>query len=403
MILYKNINKLYTLQQAARKQGRHVQHEDLSVIEKAAVVVDQGKILWLGEKRKLPLSFARQKKLKEIDLQKANVLPGFVECHTHSIFAGDRTGEFELRNMGVSYQDIAARGGGILTTVKATRKASAQQLIDLTQSRVNEFHRQGVTTLEIKTGYALNEKDELKCLQALQKIKGPEIVSTFLGAHSVPPEYKSKPEQYLKLLAEKVLPKIQKKNLSRRCDIFVEKGFFDMDMARTYLQKAIELGFQITIHADQLSLSGGADLCVELGALSGDHLLQVGEWQMQKLARSQVTCVLLPAADLYMKCEYPKARQMIEAGCRVALATDFNPGTSPTQDLALVGLLARLEMKMSLAEVIAAYTVGAAYALDLQGRKGSLEVGKDADMIAVDGDITDLFYQVGRMPVRILR
>jgi imidazolonepropionase len=179
-------------------------------------------------------------------------------------------------------------------------------------------------------------------------------------------------------------------------DVFVENGFFNQEDSRGFLQAAKSLGFEIAIHADQLTISGGADLCVELGARSGDHLLQIQDRQIQKLAASQVTCVLLPAADLYMKCNYPPARALIESGARVALATDFNPGTSPTQDVNLVGLLARLEMKMTLPEVIAAYTVGAAYALNLHHEIGSLELGKSADFMCTDRSWQELFYSIGQ-------
>jgi imidazolonepropionase len=251
-----------------------------------------------------------------------------------------------------------------------------------------------VTTLEIKSGYALDEKNELKTLKVARELQGPRIVPTFLGAHARPPEFESY-KAYLDFLRKKVLLKVKKQKLAQRVDIYVENGFFDKEDSRVFLQAAKDMGFDILLHADQLTLSGGADLSVELGALSGDHLLQIEDAQIRKLARSQVTCVLLPAADLYMKCKYPPARRLIDKGARVALATDFNPGTSPTQDVNLVGLLARLEMQMSLPEVLAAYTVGAAYALNLQREVGSLELGKSADFMCTEADWKQLFYSVG--------
>jgi imidazolonepropionase len=340
----------------------------------------------------MPREFAQIK--TEVDLKGQTVLPGFVECHTHTVFAGSRSAEFELRNQGVSYQEIAAKGGGILSTMKATRKISAVELQKNAQVKVDRFVQQGVTTLEIKSGYALDEKNELKCLQVAKSLKGPRIVTTFLGAHALPPEYKSY-EEYLNFLVVKVLPQVKKKNLSNRVDIFVEKGFFNREVALPYLQKAKGMGFELVLHADQLSLSGGADLAVQLQALSADHLIQITDSEISKLAKSNVTGVLLPAADLYMKCAYPPARKLINAGARVALATDFNPGSSPTQDLSLVGLLARLEMKMTLPEVIAAYTYSAAAALNLQLEIGSIEPEKNADFVSINNHWNEIFYSIG--------
>lgn len=393
-ILLKNISTLLTLQGAAQKKGRHISEEDLGILQNASVVIEKDRIAWVGSHKKLPKEFAKKKSLKEFNLKGRTVLPGFVECHTHLIFAGDRAAEFEMRNQGVSYQEIAAKGGGILSTMRKTRQASLADLTRWGQKRADHFVSQGVTTLEIKSGYALNLKDELKMLQAAQKISGPRTMTTFLGAHALPPEFKTY-EQYLEYLGTEVLPVVRKKNWAQRVDVFIEKGFFPPQASEKYLRQAQQFGFDVVVHADQLSLSGGSDVAVELGALSGDHLLQVTDKEIKKLAASETTCVLLPAADLYMKTKYPSAREMIDAGARVALATDFNPGSSPTQDLSLVGLLARLEMKMSLPEVIAAYTVGAAHALKLQSEVGSLEVGKSADFICMEKDWQTLFYSVG--------
>lgn len=389
----RGIDTLLTLEGAFQKQGRSILESDLSILSKAALVIEKGKIVWRGAQKSIPRQYAKSS--KEINLGGATVLPGLIECHTHTLFAGTRSQEFEMRLQGVSYQEIAKKGGGILSTVKATRKASASELQKITQTRVDQFVRQGVTTLEIKTGYALNEKDEIKSLKVMTSLKGPRVIPTFLGAHSVPPEF-SNAREYLAHL-ETMLAKVKK--YTRRVDIWIEKGFFEKDFSLAYLQKAREMGFQVVIHADQLTLSGGSELAVQVQALSADHVIQLGESEIQKLARSETTAVLLPLADLYMKCAYPPARKLIDAGARVALATDFNPGTCPSQDLALVGLLARLEMKMSLPEVIAAYTVGASFALGVQSEVGSLSLGKFADFVCINDDWTSLFYTAGRLPV----
>jgi imidazolonepropionase len=397
LTLFHGIKELMTMSGVAKKQGRLIQDADLGLITNGALLVEAGRLVWAGAENKIPRDLQKQVQ-KKIDLQATAVVPGFVECHTHLVFAGERASEFEERNRGVSYQEIAARGGGILSTMKATRSASKAALLKLAQLRADRFARQGVTTLEAKTGYALNEKDELKTLEVQRLIQGPRIISTFLGAHARPPEFKT-PAEYLQFLTT-LLPKIQKRKLAQRVDIFIEKGFFTVEMAAPFLSRAQELGFDVAIHADQLSLSGGTSLAVELGACSADHVIQLDPKQIQNLAQSSTTAVCLPAADLYMRCAYPPARALLDAGGRVALATDFNPGTSPTQDLSLVGLLARLEMKMRLPEVWAAMTYNAACALKLQSEIGSLESGKQADFVVLDEDWRSLFYSIGHHPVQ---
>ena len=391
-VLYRDIGEILTLEGAAQKKGRHIQIDDLGSITGASLVVRSGKVLWVGPQKKVPKEFSKLIG-KEISLQKKTVLPGFVECHTHLVFAGDRSKEFELRNQGVSYQEIAKQGGGILSTMRETRQTSSPQLLKLAQARVNRFVAQGVTSLEAKSGYALNAKDEVRVLSLHKKLKGPRIISTFLGAHARPPEF-ADTKEYLHFL-ESLLPPIWKKKLASRVDAFVENGFFSAEELKPFLKKAKDLGFAITLHADQLSLSGGAELAVEFKAQSADHLICVQEKQIRELSQSEVTAVLLPAADLYMKCAYPPARKMIESGVRVALATDFNPGSSPTQDLSLVGMLARLEMKMTLPEVISALTLNAAFALGIESEVGSLQPNKSADFLVADENWRHFFYSAG--------
>ncbi len=361
---------------------------------KSAMIVKNGIIAWIGLQAKLPRTL---KITKEIDLKNKIIFPSFIECHTHTVFAGSRAEEFEMRNNGISYLEIAQKGGGILSTMKATRQISADKLLKISQKRVDTFVNQGVSTLEVKSGYALDLKNEMKMLQVTKKLKGPRIVSTFLGAHARPPEFASNAE-YLDYLVKKVLPEIKKKRLAERVDIFIENKFFEKDESSKYLKAAADLGFKITIHANQLSLSSGADLAVQFNAHSADHVINLNDTHIKNFSNSKTVAVLLPTADLYMKCAYPPARKLIEAGAKVALATDFNPGSCPSQDLSLVGLLARLEMKMTLPEVFKAYTANAAQALGLQDEEGELSVGKAANFICTEAELTDFFYSAGSTP-----
>ncbi len=390
MILIKDAKQILTLEKAAKKGARHALDEDLTALSGHAILVEKNRIKWIGPQKDIPKN-AFKKIKKEISAKNKVVMPAFTECHTHTVFAGERYTEFELRNTGVSYQEIAARGGGILSSRKAVGNTSKEALIKLTQKRVDKFAQQGVATIEIKSGYGLDLENELKSLEVIKKLKGANFIKTFLGAHAIPKEFGSAKE-YLNYLSEFVYPEIKKKKLADRVDIFIEKGFFSAEESRSYLELAQTLGFDIVIHADQLSLSGGSDLAVELQALSADHVIQIQDREIKKLAQSEVTSVLLPLADLYMKCAYPPARKLIEAGARVAVSTDFNPGSCPSQDVQMVGLLSRLEMKMTLPEVIVAYTLGASYALKRNSFEGSLEVGKKAQMIFLEDSYAGLFY-----------
>jgi imidazolonepropionase len=393
--VFKGIGQLITLASAAARKGRLTESADLIGLPDAALVSVGGRIKWVGPEAELPVAYRR---VRAVNLRGAVVIPGLVECHTHLIYAGDRAGEFERRNQGETYQSIAKSGVGILATVRATREASEAELTKIGQKRIDRFLKQGVTTVEVKSGYGLTLKDEMKMLRAARALKKARVVPTFLGAHAVPKEF-SNADAYVDELIATYLPKIAKAKLAKRVDAFVENGYFSAETTRRYLAAAAQLGFTFSIHADQLTLSGGARLAIEMNASSADHLVQIGSKEIKALAASDVTCVLLPSSDLYMDCAYPKAREMIEAGARVAVSSDFNPGTSPSQDVALVGVLARIRMKMTLAETLVAYTVGAAHALGLEKQIGSLEVGKSCDFAVLTGSLEELFLDVGHMPI----
>lgn len=399
--VFKNIGECLTLNGALAKSARRTTEADLGILRKAAIVEEAGRITWIGAESRLsksPVAGRKKSELEEIDFGGRTVMPAFTECHTHLVFAGHRTDEFELRNRGASYQEIADRGGGILATVRPTRKAPVAKLAEVAQARADAFVRQGVSTIECKSGYALTTVGEMKILEAAGRIRGPRIVRTYLGPHAVPPESPSA-EAYIESIIANDLPQLKKSGRACRVDIFVEAGYFSESVARKYLAAAQTLGFDIAIHADQLTRSRGARLAVEFSARSAEHLIMINESDVRLLASSETACVLLPAADLYLKCAYPPARALLDAGARVAIATDFNPGSSPTQSLSLVGVLSRLEMKMTLPEVIVAYTLGGAFALGFGRDLGALAVGRFCDMAVLDSDWTDLFYSIGEMPV----
>lgn len=395
--IYMDIAKAFTLSGAAAKRARHVGTKDLSPITDAVLVERDGKLLWLGTRA--TFNAAQFPDARVISLGGRTVLPGFVECHTHSVFAGSRAQEFEWRVQGQSYQEIARKGGGILSTVRATRAADERTLGALAQTRALRFAEQGVTTLEIKSGYGLDLETELRCLRVARAVQGPRVVTTYLGAHARAPEYNTLAE-YIDFVNSEVLPRVARDRLADRVDIYIEDGFFDLALAERYLRQARELGFALTAHAEQLSRIGGTDLSLNFAPQSVDHVVYLSEEDIDRLARTETTAVLLPTSDLYLKMRYPPARALIERGARIALSTDFNPGTAPSQNLSLVGVLSRLYMGLTQAEVLVGMTLGAAFALGLEATIGSLEVGKSCDLAICDGNLEDLFYSVGHHPVR---
>lgn len=399
--VFENIGEILTLEGASAKKGRRVTEEDLGIISDAVLVSQDGRIVWVGPKAQFKKDILKSSsgEAEFVSLAGQTVVPGFVECHTHLVFAGDRSEEFEWRMQGQTYQEISAKGGGILSTVKATRSASAADLRKLAQKRVDRFVDQGVTTLEIKSGYGLNFETEKKILAVAGELNGPRVVRTYLGPHSRSPDHGDL-STYMEQILNEDLPRIAHEGLAERVDIYIEKGFFDLALAEAFFAKAKQLGLAITAHVEQLSEFGGTELALRYHPQSLDHVVYVKGEALANLARSETTAVLLPASDLYLKMRYPPARELLDQGARCALSTDFNPGTSPTQDLSLIGVLARVEMQMKLAEVFSAFTVGAAHALGLNSEVGSLEAGKSCDFVALDCGWREMFYSVGHHPVR---
>jgi imidazolonepropionase len=377
-----------------RKTGKPM--GDPGIITDGAVVIDGDRIAWLGPTADL-LDLPAEAEV--IDLSGKVVVPGFVDSHTHLVFAGDRLDEWEQRLRGASYQEIAAAGGGIMSTVRAVRQSSREQLKALARSRLQRLLSFGVTTVEVKSGYGLTPADEIKCLEAIAELnaEGPvELVPTFLGAHVVPAEHAGDRGIYLDQLCDDMLPEVARCGLAEFCDVFCETGVFSLEESERILRRAAGLGMKLKVHADELTPLGGANLAVRLGAVSADHLLCVSEAGIDALAASGTVATLLPGTAFFLGMPAAPARKLIERGATVALASDCNPGTCPTENLPLVGSMACVSMGMLPGEALTALTLNAAAALGRSEQVGSLAVGKQADLVVYDvTDYRELFYHFG--------
>jgi imidazolonepropionase len=396
-LLITNCRQLVTLAGPARPRvGPEMR--DLSIIEDGAMLVRHGRIDRIGSRAEIDSTIEADTQV--VDAGGRIVLPGFVDAHTHPVFAGNRADEFEERALGASYQEIAARGGGIQSTVNHTRAATLKQLVAAGKRYARWFLRCGTTTIEAKSGYGLSLEDELKILRAIRQLDAEtplRYVPTFLGAHSVPSEYSSRRDAYLSLLIDEMLPRIAEEKLAEFCDVFCESNVFTTDEAWKILSAARCHGLGLRVHADQLSLSGGAKLAAELGAVTADHLEHADGDGIAALNSAGVQPVLLPGSVYALgSSRYPAAREMIDSGLAVVLATDFNPGSSPTPSILMILSLASTHMKMTPAESITATTINAAYSLKLGEQIGSLEEGKIADFVIHDvEDYRELAYFFG--------
>jgi len=391
-----NIGQLITLRGAARPRvGGELR--ELGIVEDGALLIEDGRIVAVGAyselREKIPPHAA------VVDAQGCCVTPGFVDAHTHLVFAGNRADEFEQRNTGVTYQQIAAAGGGILRTVALTRAATEDELLAAARRHCDWMLRGGTTTIEAKSGYGLDRDTEIKMLRVLRRLneEGPaRIVPTLLAAHTLPPEFAGRREEYVRFVAEELIPEVADGKLAHFCDAFCDDHAFTVDECRTVLTSAGEHGLGLRIHAEQFRVGTGAALAAELGAATADHLETLDEATRTRLYAAGVQPVVLPGSVFALRrTQYPNARAMIEAGLGIVLATDFNPGSSPVPSMPFMLSLGCLQMAMTPAEALTAATINAAYSLGLGGAIGSLEVGKQGDLLIHEcGDYRELAYYV---------
>jgi len=384
-LIIKNAAQLVTCSGFNAKQGEAM--SNLHVIENGALVIENGTICSVGKTDDILKDFNAKKntgKFNVINAAGKAVLPGFVDSHTHLVFEGYRAEEFSWRLRGDSYMDILKSGGGIFNTVKATRAAKKENLIKTGMRRLNSMLSFGVTTVEGKSGYGLDRNTEIKQLEVMAELnrRHPvDVVSTFLGAHALPEEYKGRTDAYIDYMINTVLPEVIHRNLAEFCDVFCEKNVFSVQQSKRLLLKAKEKGFKIKIHADEIEQLGGTELAAEIGAVSADHLLQASDKGIGAIAKAGVVATLLPGTAFCLKEPYARGRYMIDNNCAVALATDFNPGSCYSESIPLIFALATLYMNISIEEAITALTINGAAALGRADTIGSLNTGKTGDAV----------------------
>ena len=398
-LLLTDANQLITLG-GGRVPKVSSEMKELGIIEGGSVAISGSQIVDVGQGEGFKRRYPVDSNARVIDCRGKTVVPGFIDSHTHPIFSAFRLDEYEMRTAGVSYREIAERGGGINDSINGVRRASEDELLKVSLRRLDGFLLHGTTTIEAKSGYGLTLEDELKSLRViarLGRLHPLDIVPTFLGAHAIPPEFSDDRRGYLDLITGEMIPRIAKEELARYCDVFVEEGYFTRGEARELLKVATGVGLRGRVHADELSAMGGAELAAEVGAITADHLVYISEDGISAMAERGVIAVLLPGTTFFLGSKkYAPAREMIDRGVPVALATDFNPGSSTTLNLQQVMSIAVTQMGISPAEALTAVTINAACAVGMEDVVGSIKRGKSADM-AILGveDFREVSYVFG--------
>ncbi len=402
-LVVENCRQLVTCSGPMPKRGAAL--SDVGLLEKAWVASSRGRVVFVGGEKAFRAQVGPKKGAARLDASGLVGLPGFVDSHTHLPFAGSRVEEFRLRLGGATYQELAAKGMGIQTTVGATRKATRAELVALCIARLDQMLLNGATTVEAKSGYGLNLKDEIKQLEAVRLAAGRhpvDIVPTFMGAHDIPKEYRDKKEAYISLLIDKILPAVKRRGLAEFFDVFCEEGVYSVEETRRLVEAAKRAGFKIRIHADEFAALGGAALAAEAGAASADHLLNITPEGIRALAGSDTVATLLPGVSFFLMTDKrAPARRLIGEGAAVALASDFNPGSSMVGSMLFVVQLGVYLLKMRIEEAINAATANAAFALRRHADVGSVEIGKKTDLLLCDApDYPSLVYRLGINPIR---
>jgi imidazolonepropionase len=401
-LFIKHIHQLVTVAAHGKRVLTGPAMNDPGVIPDAGVLCRGGKIAWVGPMSAFP--GLNGEDVPELDATGRVVLPGFVDSHTHMMFAGDRAEEFGMRAQGATYQEIAEKGGGILSTIKHVRAATKKELKRSTSRHLMAMMKHGTTTVEIKTGYGLSMDAEVRMLEGIHELGEEEmatVVGTFLGAHAVPPEFKSDPEAYVRLIIDTMIPYAGKRSLAAFCDVFCERGYFDARQTEAILLAGRAHGMLPKIHAEELTHQGGAELAGRIGAVSADHLEKISPEGIEALRQGGVVGGLLPGVSFFLHHGYAPARAMIDAGVAVAIASDFNPGSCMSYSMPMMMTIACTHMKMTPAEALVASTLNGAAALNLSATHGSIEVGKQADLLVADiPDYRHLAYHFGANHVR---
>lgn len=395
-LILKNIGKLVTMQGSSYFRVKEEMNK-INIIENAYIAVKNGKILAIGVGDEFGNLCGEDTKIH--DAEGLLVTPGLIDSHTHLIHGGSRENEFSMKLNGVPYIEILNSGGGILSTVKATKEASEEELYKKAKKSLDRMLEFGVTTVEEKSGYGLELNTEIKQLEvarALDKNHPVDLVHTFLGAHAVPEEYKENHKAYIDILVDVMMPKIKDMGLAEFCDVFCEEGVFTIEESEYILQKAKEIGYKLKIHADEIESLGGAELAAKLGCVSADHLMAASDEGIKMMAENNVVANILPATSFNLNKNYADCRKMIDMGAIVSLSSDYNPGSCPSENLQLVMQLGCLHLKMTPNEVLTAVTINAAYAIDRVDKIGSIEVGKNADFVVFDArNVEYLMYHFG--------
>lgn len=403
MLLIHNLSEVATPEGSTPRRG--AEQGRVRRLRGAEVVCDDsGRIAFVGSPEERLRRLGEIPEAERLDGRGGTVIPGFVDPHTHLPWAGTREEEFVARLAGTTYQEIAAAGGGILSTVRTTRQASEEELAALARRRMDRMLEWGTTTAEAKSGYGLSLEDELKQLRAIRRATEShpvDLVPTLLAAHEIPAEHRQDRGRYVDLICDEIIPATAEQGLARFCDVFCERGVFSAEESRRVLEAGVRYGLAPRLHADEFADSGGAELAASLGAFSADHLMAVSDAGIEALAGSGVTAILLPGTSFFlMKKQYAPARRLVEAGVPVALATDCNPGSSHTESIPMVVLLAVLQLGLSIEESLTAATLNAACSLGLGGEIGTVEAGKRADLVLLDApNVLHLVYHYGINPV----